>query len=100
MHILHCKAVSTSFVPMVFATTDINLTKQLLSPVSRSYSSYTVDKGHLINDNLRTLHGRIAERDLLYTVVTSHTLLAERPYNYSNECECIPLHMRAYHAIK
>ena len=49
---------------------------------------------------MTTYIGRIAERDLLYMVVTSYALLAERPYNYSNECECIPLHMRAHHAIK
>ena len=35
-------------------TTDINVTKQLLSPDSRSCSFYTVDKGH-DNDNIRTL---------------------------------------------
>ena len=36
--------------------------------------------------------GRIAERDLLYTVVTSYALLAERLYTYIQQghltCQC------------
>ena len=69
---------------MVSDTTDINVTKQLLSPVSRSCSFYSVDKGHL-NDNIRTLEGWLKEIYCTHAVVTSYALLAERLYTYSKD---------------